>query len=128
MRVLPYEPDSTTIILTKSKALPQRMRVQPYHIGNSDSDYVCGNCDYLVLKSVTPEEVREIVYQCPICGAYNTLGIVFAYVLLNVESGAEEEVLENLKPILEVKKAYMVYGVHDLIVFLETKTLEELSH
>jgi DNA-binding Lrp family transcriptional regulator len=127
MRVIPYEPEpKARIVLTKSKALPQRMREQPFVIGNSDSDYVCGNCDYLVLKSVTSEEVREIVYQCPICGIYNTLGIVFAYVLINVESGAEKEVLMNIKSIFEVKRIYMVYGIYDLILFLETKTMEDL--
>ena len=52
MRVLPYESfPKTRIVLTKSKALQQRMRVQPYLIGNSDSDYVCGNCDYLVARA-----------------------------------------------------------------------------
>jgi DNA-binding Lrp family transcriptional regulator len=34
-----------------------------------------------------------------------------AYVLINSEIGAEEEVLKELKKIKSVKEAYVVYGV-----------------
>jgi hypothetical protein len=129
MRLILNELETKTrTILTKSKALPQRIREKPYVIGNSDIDYICGNCDYLILKSVTTEEASEIVYQCPICGAYNTIGIVYAYVLMKVESGAEKEVLEKIKSIQSIKMAYMIYGAYDLIVFIETKTMEELRN
>ncbi|MDH7482990.1 MAG: Lrp/AsnC ligand binding domain-containing protein, partial [Armatimonadota bacterium] len=36
------------------------------------------------------------------------------------------EVLENIKKIPEVKTAYMVYGVYDIIVMIESDTLEKL--
>ncbi|MDH5807149.1 MAG: Lrp/AsnC ligand binding domain-containing protein [Candidatus Methanomethylicaceae archaeon] len=49
-----------------------------------------------------------------------------AFVLINVEAGADKEVLENVKKIPEVKQAYMVYGVYDLIAILEADTLEKL--
>lgn len=49
-----------------------------------------------------------------------------AFVLINVEAGADREVLENVKKIPEVKQAYMVYGVYDLIAILEADTLEKL--
>ncbi|MGA2573842.1 MAG: Lrp/AsnC ligand binding domain-containing protein [Candidatus Methanomethylicaceae archaeon] len=49
-----------------------------------------------------------------------------AFVLVNVEAGTDKEVLENIKKIPEVKTAYMVYGVYDIIVMLESDTLEKL--
>lgn len=50
-----------------------------------------------------------------------------AYLLLNVETGKEEEVLRNLKPIQEVKEARMVYGAYDLVLRVETETMEDLK-
>ncbi|MBC7113361.1 MAG: Lrp/AsnC family transcriptional regulator [Candidatus Methanomethylicaceae archaeon] len=49
-----------------------------------------------------------------------------AFVLVNVEAGTDKEVLENIKKVPEVKQAYMVYGVYDIIVMLESETLEKL--
>ncbi|UCH58022.1 MAG: Lrp/AsnC ligand binding domain-containing protein [Candidatus Bathyarchaeota archaeon] len=50
-----------------------------------------------------------------------------AFVLINVEIGAEEEVLRDLEPIPEVKEAYLVYGVYDIITLVETETMQELK-
>jgi DNA-binding Lrp family transcriptional regulator len=49
-----------------------------------------------------------------------------AFVLLNVETGAEKEVLENIEKIPEVKASYVVYGVYDIVVMLESDTLDKL--
>ena len=51
-----------------------------------------------------------------------------AYLLLNVETGTEEEVMNKLKTLQEVKEAQMVYGVYDIIVRVETETMEELKN
>ena len=51
-----------------------------------------------------------------------------AYLLLNVETGTEEDVIESLKSLQEVKEARMVYGVYDVIVRVETGTMEELKN
>lgn len=50
-----------------------------------------------------------------------------AYVLINTDVGKEEEVLEDLKNISEVKEAFKVYGVYDLLVHLQTSTIEEMK-
>jgi len=50
-----------------------------------------------------------------------------AFVLINAEIGAEDEVLRNLKPFPEVKEAHMVYGVYDIIARLETETMQDLK-
>ncbi|MCC6012779.1 MAG: Lrp/AsnC ligand binding domain-containing protein [Candidatus Verstraetearchaeota archaeon] len=49
-----------------------------------------------------------------------------AFILINVEAGADKEVLENIRKIPEVKQAYMVYGVYDIVAILEAETLEKL--
>jgi DNA-binding Lrp family transcriptional regulator len=48
------------------------------------------------------------------------------FVLLNVETGAEKEVLENIRKIPEVKASYVVYGVYDIVAMLESDTLDKL--
>jgi DNA-binding Lrp family transcriptional regulator len=50
-----------------------------------------------------------------------------AYILINVEIGAEGEVLRSLKPVSEVKEANLVYGVYDIIARVETETMQELK-
>jgi Lrp/AsnC family transcriptional regulator for asnA, asnC and gidA len=50
-----------------------------------------------------------------------------AYVLLNVESGAEEAVLSQLKEISIVEEAHISYGVYDLIVKVHSDTMEKMK-
>lgn len=49
------------------------------------------------------------------------------YVLINCELGTEEYVLEELKRIPEVKKAYVTFGTYDIIVEIHTKTQEDFD-
>jgi DNA-binding Lrp family transcriptional regulator len=50
-----------------------------------------------------------------------------AYVLINSEIGAEEEVLKELKKIKSVKEAYVVYGVYDIIAKVEAESMDKLK-
>ncbi len=50
-----------------------------------------------------------------------------AYVLLNVESGSEDNVLKQLKKLDSIQESYVSYGVYDLIVRLRADTMEELK-
>jgi len=50
-----------------------------------------------------------------------------AFVLVNTEIGCEEEILEELKKIPNVKEAYAVYGVYDIIAKVEANTMDELK-
>ena len=54
--------------------------------------------------------------------------LVIAYLLLNVETGTEEEVMISLMPIQEVREARMVYGAHDIIIRVETETMDEMKN
>ena len=50
-----------------------------------------------------------------------------AFVLINVESGSEDEVLKELKKIEGVDEAYFSYGVYDLITKIKADTMESLK-
>mgnify|MGYP000536503929 CR=1 FL=1 len=50
-----------------------------------------------------------------------------AFVLINAEIGAEEEVLKELKKIKNVKEAYVVYGVYDIIAKIEAENMDRLK-
>ena len=50
-----------------------------------------------------------------------------AFVLINVESGAEEEVLRELKKIDGVEEGYFSYGVYDIITKIKADSMEKLK-
>jgi DNA-binding Lrp family transcriptional regulator len=50
-----------------------------------------------------------------------------AFVLINVESGSEDEVLKELKNVGGVEEAYFSYGVYDLIMRIKAETMDELK-
>lgn len=49
-----------------------------------------------------------------------------AIVMVNVDIGKEDEVFNKLLELPEVKEVYMVYGVHDLVVVLETTDMDAM--
>ncbi len=50
-----------------------------------------------------------------------------AFVLLTSEVGFDEDVLEVLKDIPEVKETFRVYGVYDIVIKVEADTREDLK-
>jgi DNA-binding Lrp family transcriptional regulator len=50
-----------------------------------------------------------------------------AFVLINVESGAEQEVVNELKRIEGVEEAYFSYGVYDIITKIKADSMERLK-
>jgi len=50
-----------------------------------------------------------------------------AFVLINAEIGSEDEVLKSLKGLPNVKEAYVVYGVYDIVARVEAETMEKLK-
>lgn len=55
------------------------------------------------------------------------LGLPTAYVLINTEIGAEEEVLKQLRQMPPVKEAYLVYGVYDIVAKVEAESMDKLK-
>jgi DNA-binding Lrp family transcriptional regulator len=50
-----------------------------------------------------------------------------AFVLINAETGEESAVHAKLKEIPEVKEAYLVYGVYDIVARVQTENMQELK-
>jgi DNA-binding Lrp family transcriptional regulator len=50
-----------------------------------------------------------------------------AFVFMNIDTGGEQQVLDQLRGITNVKEAYLVYGVYDLVARIEAQTMDELK-
>jgi DNA-binding Lrp family transcriptional regulator len=48
-------------------------------------------------------------------------------VLINVESGSEDDVLKELKRVEGVEEAYFSYGVYDIITKVKADTMDKLK-
>ena len=49
-----------------------------------------------------------------------------AYVLVNCDLGAEEEVIDGLKQIEQVKEVHGTFGAYDIIAKVQTETSDKL--
>nr|WP_206760502.1 MULTISPECIES: Lrp/AsnC ligand binding domain-containing protein [Sulfolobaceae] len=54
--------------------------------------------------------------------------VASAIVLINTDAGGEEEVFEKLKNMNEVVEAYVVYGVYDIVIKVETENMDKLKN
>ena len=50
-----------------------------------------------------------------------------AFVLINADLGAEEELVAELKKITNVTEVYVVYGAYDLMLKVEADTTEKVK-
>jgi DNA-binding Lrp family transcriptional regulator len=50
-----------------------------------------------------------------------------AFVLINVESGSEDDVLQELKKVEGVEESYFSYGVYDIIMKIKADTMDTLK-
>ena len=50
-----------------------------------------------------------------------------SYVLINVELGSEEKVLEEVRKIPDVKECHRIYGVYDMIAKVESDSLDTVK-
>ena len=49
------------------------------------------------------------------------------YVLLNCDLGTEDYILEELKRVPQVKKAYVTFGAYDIIAEVKTESQEDFD-
>lgn len=54
--------------------------------------------------------------------------MALAFVLINSEIGGENEILEELKKVKNVKEAHIVYGVYDIIAKVEAENMDKLKN
>ena len=52
---------------------------------------------------------------------------LMAYCLIKVEPGLEKDVYKSLEKIPEVKEAYMVYGIFDIVAKIRAKDEDKLK-
>lgn len=50
-----------------------------------------------------------------------------AFVLINVQSGTDEEVVEKIRGTPSVKEVNRIYGIYDLILRVEVENLNEVK-
>jgi DNA-binding Lrp family transcriptional regulator len=55
------------------------------------------------------------------------LAVALSYVLLNVEPGSEEKVLNEVRKVPNVKECHRVYGVYDMIARIEADSMDALK-
>jgi DNA-binding Lrp family transcriptional regulator len=53
--------------------------------------------------------------------------MALAYILINSELGKEEELIKKLRALYEVREAYAIYGVYDIIVKVEAENQQVLK-
>ena len=53
--------------------------------------------------------------------------MAMVFVLINTETGSEQEVLDELKKIDAVKECYLVYGVYDIVAKVGADTIDKLK-
>jgi len=49
------------------------------------------------------------------------------YILINAELGMEEDLIQELRKMENIKEAYVAYGVYDVIVKAEAENMENLK-
>ncbi len=52
--------------------------------------------------------------------------MVIAYVLINCDLGSEEQVIEELKHVSDVKDINGIFGAYDILAKVESPTIESL--
>jgi DNA-binding Lrp family transcriptional regulator len=50
-----------------------------------------------------------------------------AFVLVNTEIGAENEVMKTIKKVEGVEESYAVYGVYDVVAKIKADTMDKLK-
>ena len=54
--------------------------------------------------------------------------MIFVYILAKIEAGKEDKILDSLKKTSQVSKASLTYGIYDLCVEAQFKTMEALDN
>ncbi len=53
--------------------------------------------------------------------------VATAFVFINIDPGTETAVLKKLREVPEVKEAYFVYGVYDVIAKVQADSMDQLK-
>ena len=72
-------------------------------------------------------DTRARVLLAPNVSVGLRLTMAVSYVLMNVELGSEEKVLEEIRKLPYVKECHRLYGVYDMIAKVEADSMDELK-
>ncbi len=50
-----------------------------------------------------------------------------AFVLINVDTGFEDEVIKELRTVSGVEQSYLTYGVYDIIALVKAESMDSLK-
>jgi DNA-binding Lrp family transcriptional regulator len=50
-----------------------------------------------------------------------------AFVLINAEVGAEDEIVKELRKITNVKESFAAYGAYDIVARIEAESMDKLK-
>jgi len=50
-----------------------------------------------------------------------------SYVIMNIEPGSEDKVLEEVRKVPNVRECHRVYGIYDLIARVEADSMDKLK-
>jgi len=53
--------------------------------------------------------------------------LAVAFVLVNAELGTEEDLIREIRKLSDVKEAYLVYGMYDIMVKVEGPSVEKVK-
>ena len=70
MVVLPTLPTGGSAFQSRDNS-PKERKMEPFIAGKGALNYVCGQCNHVLLKSLLRMQVPVAVYKCPKCGAFN---------------------------------------------------------
>ncbi|MHB8566492.1 MAG: Lrp/AsnC ligand binding domain-containing protein [Nitrososphaerales archaeon] len=54
-------------------------------------------------------------------------GLAIAFVMVHTASGIEEETLKNVLGVKQVREAHTIYGVFDILVKVEGRSLQDVN-
>jgi len=63
LRIIPKPEEGTRTVLAP--------KVLPAIKGQGDTDFLCGNCERILVEGIYEGQIRNIVIRCPICRFYN---------------------------------------------------------
>ena len=66
-RIIPEPQEGTRPIYKKNER-----KIEPFMVGVGDLDYICGRCDNIIARSVSPGQIAsDAVFQCTNCQTFN---------------------------------------------------------
>jgi DNA-binding Lrp family transcriptional regulator len=94
-------------------------------MGHINSETNTSNARYY--SALVPGDSAESLKLNNLTSARLLQKMPMAFVLINAEIGSEDQVVKELKSVPQVKEAYMVYGVYDIVAKVAADSMDKLK-